>query len=164
MQENFIGLRFKLWSTLHQMEFTVDAKNQVFVVFNIFIPFMFLNEFWVRIFMTQLLICIFLLSFLGCAATFLVIYIEKYLQYSDPWIVISKVFVQVGIACLAIYTSLTRISDNKHHPTDVLAGLLLGVIIGFLFVYVVVAQFAKRNWEQRKEDEELKLPGPSVTL
>lgn len=63
MQENFIGLRFKLWSTLHQMEFTVDAKNRVFVVFNIFIPFMFLNEFWVRIFMTQLLICIFLLSF-----------------------------------------------------------------------------------------------------
>ena len=107
-----------------------------------------------------------LIFFIGCAATFLVIYIEKYLRYSDPWIVISKVFIQVGIACLAIYTSLTRISDNKHHPTDVLAGMLLGVIIGFLFAYVVVAQFAKRNRKRKKNtngNEDLNLPGPSST-
>ena len=28
---------------------------------------------------------------------------------------------------LALFTALSRISDNKHHPTDVLAGSLIGI-------------------------------------
>ena len=32
--------------------------------------------------------------------------------------------IQFGLLALAFYISLTRISDFKHHPTDVLAGNL----------------------------------------
>lgn len=95
-----------------------------------------------------------LIFFIGCAATFLVIYIEKYLRYSDPWIVISKVFIQVGIACLAIYTSLTRISDNKQHPSDVLAGMILGIVIGYIFGYSLESKIVCVNRSQDKVGEE----------
>ena len=38
----------------------------------------------------------------------------------------------------ATYCSLSRISDNKHHPTDVVAGIILGLThaLGILYFYV----------------------------
>lgn len=45
--------------------------------------------------------------------------------------------VQITLLILAIFTSLSRISDNKHHPTDVLAGACLGIFISFFsFIYL----------------------------
>ena len=45
--------------------------------------------------------------------------------------------VQIAFLILAIFTSLSRISDNKHHPTDVLAGACLGILISFIsFIYL----------------------------
>jgi len=35
---------------------------------------------------------------------------------------------QVGCLIFALYTSVTRVADYKHHPGDVLAGSLLGVV------------------------------------
>ena len=35
----------------------------------------------------------------------------------------------------AWYCTLTRISDYKHHPTDVLSGAVLGVIMAFATFY-----------------------------
>ena len=36
---------------------------------------------------------------------------------------------QVGLFSYAWYCGLTRVSDYKHHPTDVLAGGVLGSIV-----------------------------------
>ena len=38
-------------------------------------------------------------------------------------------FEQVGLFCYAWYCALTRVSDYKHHPTDVLAGGILGSVV-----------------------------------
>lgn len=43
-----------------------------------------------------------------------------------------KHFVQFLLTALAFFTSLSRIQDNKHHSTDVLAGSIIGVIIAIL--------------------------------
>ena len=38
-------------------------------------------------------------------------------------------FFQFGICVLAMYISLTRVSDYKHHASDVVAGSVLGVVV-----------------------------------
>ena len=42
---------------------------------------------------------------------------------------------QTAALCSALLISASRISDNKHHPTDVMAGAALGVAVqgGTLF-------------------------------
>lgn len=45
--------------------------------------------------------------------------------------------IQITLLILAIFTSLSRISDHKHHPTDVLAGACLGIVLSFIsFIYL----------------------------
>ena len=82
------------------------------------------------------------------------LYIGKHLQYSAIWVILSKVFVQVVITCLAMYTSLTRISDNKQHPSDVLAGIVLGIVIGYIFGYSLDSKVVCLNRSQDKGKEE----------
>ena len=56
-------------------------------------------------------------------------------------------FLQVGFIWVALGTSVSRISDYKHHPSDVLSGALLGVTVAVLTVkhflcskYVIVKE------------------------
>lgn len=43
--------------------------------------------------------------------------------------------VQIGLFSFAFFVSLTRISDHKHHPTDVIAGASIGSLIAFATFY-----------------------------
>ena len=47
---------------------------------------------------------------------------------------------QTGCALFAVFTSLTRVSDYKHHAGDVVSGAVLGLAISSLTVTVVYAQ------------------------
>jgi len=40
-----------------------------------------------------------------------------------------KPLIQVGCLLFALFTSLTRVSDYKHHPEDVVGGALLGLVM-----------------------------------
>ena len=40
-----------------------------------------------------------------------------------------KLFVMLVSFLLAMLTALSRISDHKHHPTDVLSGLVIGAAV-----------------------------------
>lgn len=51
---------------------------------------------------------------------------------------------QIGLFSFAFFVSLTRISDHKHHPTDVIAGATIGSLIGFATFYHL-NEFYKRN-------------------
>ena len=44
--------------------------------------------------------------------------------------------IQVGCALFAVFTSLTRVSDYKHHAEDVASGAILGLIVASLTVTV----------------------------
>ena len=37
--------------------------------------------------------------------------------------------IQLGLLVMAFFTCISRVMDNKHHPTDVIAGALIGAII-----------------------------------
>ena len=57
---------------------------------------------------------------------------------------------QICLLSYAWYCALTRVSDYKHHPSDVLAGGLLGLAVAAFF-----ASFVRRrsreieDWEDR---------------
>jgi phosphatidate phosphatase len=60
-------------------------------------------------------------------------------------------FAQFLLLCLAFFTALSRVVDNKHHPTDVLAGSVLG-IVNALFTFFYLKMFFKRYNYRNKYD------------
>ena len=77
-------------------------------------------------------------SFAAFSAFFLISYIENEITCHSKWAIIPKLFVQVIFGYAAFYCGLTRVSDFKHHPTDVLAGFVIGITIGALIQYSVM--------------------------
>ena len=60
---------------------------------------------------------------------------------------------QICLLCYAWYCALTRVSDYKHHPSDVLAGGLLGLTMAAFF-----ASFVRRRShevEYREDDRDV---------
>ena len=100
-------------------------------------------------------------SFSFYCATFLVIFLharlaEKYkpekhgrqTQKANYWarltfrgLRILRPYIQFGIFLLAFFISLTRITDYKHHPTDVITGALIGVIYALILIVFVIKLF-----------------------
>ena len=64
------------------------------------------------------------------------IYKQLYLQARFTWSVskLLRHFLQAIAVYLAVYVSLSRISDYKHHWSDVLSGAILGCFIACLTV------------------------------
>lgn len=52
-----------------------------------------------------------------------------------------KLFLMVASFVLAVLTSVSRISDHRHHPTDVLAGMLIGAGVAVVIVYYFLSFF-----------------------
>ncbi|CAF1247469.1 unnamed protein product [Rotaria magnacalcarata] len=73
-----------------------------------------------------------------CGLIFLALYIHKVWNYRNfgqfPYVMETFCF------ALAAYIGITRITDNRHHPTDVLAGAILGTFVAIIaFRYMVDA-------------------------
>lgn len=58
-----------------------------------------------------------------------------------------KPLLQLVPITLALLCGLSRVSDYKHHWSDVLAGFLLGTLLAFLFVW------QRLDWFREKPDE-----------
>jgi len=56
---------------------------------------------------------------------------------------ILRPFLQFLIYTLAIYIALTRISDYRHHPTDVITGIIVGNLFAFLILFLTVDLFRR---------------------
>lgn len=82
------------------------------------------------------------LSFFQNRQAFNETYFQLYLQYRMKWrgSRLLKHFLQFMLIIIAWFTALSRISDYKHHWSDVLAGSVIGILFAFL-----VVSFGYRN-------------------
>lgn len=55
-----------------------------------------------------------------------------------------KPLLQVVVVSLALYVGLSRIAENAHFLSDVVAGFVLGAIIAWLMTFKVLKLFAIR--------------------
>ncbi|ELT92775.1 hypothetical protein CAPTEDRAFT_228043 [Capitella teleta] len=81
------------------------------------------------------------------AALYTIFYLQYRLTHRDMRLV--RCLLQSVLAYMAIYTCLSRVSDNKHHWSDVLAGAIIGVSIASLMA-CCVSNFFKREVSQGK--------------
>ena len=74
---------------------------------------------------------------------FCVVYIQQRMDTRNFRLV--KPLIQVCCALFAVYTSLSRVSDYKHHPEDVVSGALLGLVISSLTLQFLMRRKDKRE-------------------
>ncbi|TSK58132.1 Phospholipid phosphatase 3 [Bagarius yarrelli] len=67
------------------------------------------------------------------------LYLAFYLQSRFTWrgARLLRPLVQFTLLMMAFYTGLSRVSDHKHHPTDVLAGFVQGALVAYCIVFYV---------------------------
>lgn len=76
-------------------------------------------------------------SFGAYCMVFLVLYIDIRMTFCKH-LKLFKPFLQFVFVNMAILCGLSRVSDYKHHWSDVLTGLLLGTLVAIFFVYRVL--------------------------
>lgn len=60
---------------------------------------------------------------------------------------------QFGFFALALYIAFTRISDYKHHPTDIIAGIIVGIVFALIILVFLVDLFQRPRSFEEKIDE-----------
>ncbi|XP_054160930.1 putative phosphatidate phosphatase [Oppia nitens] len=82
-------------------------------------------------------------SFVAYCLVYLVIYLQVRLRWSALGFI--RPLYQTLLIYLVIYTGFTRISDYKHHWSDVLIGLLQGLVVAILSTVFISDLFATRT-------------------
>ena len=77
-----------------------------------------------------------------------IIYLILFIKYSwsNKKLGLIPYLVQVSLLGLAFLTALTRVTDNKHHPTDLIAGATLGIVISLL-CFFYLSDFLRKQLE-----------------
>lgn len=63
---------------------------------------------------------------------FLALYVQA--RFCWKWVWLLRPTVQFFLVAFALYVGYTRVSDHKHHWSDVLVGLLQGALVASLTV------------------------------
>ncbi|XP_061732582.1 phospholipid phosphatase 1 isoform X1 [Nerophis ophidion] len=87
-------------------------------------------------------------SFSMYCMLFLALYLQARLQVD--WARLLRPTLQFFLIAASVYTCLSRVSDYKHHWSDVLAGLLQGALMAILVVFCV-SDFFKQPLDSCKE-------------
>ncbi|XP_036406462.1 phospholipid phosphatase 3-like [Megalops cyprinoides] len=76
-------------------------------------------------------------------AMYTMLYLAFYLQARLSWrgARLLRPLLQFLLVLLAVYTGLSRISDYRHHPTDVLTGFLQGGITAYWVAFYISSMF-----------------------
>jgi phosphatidate phosphatase len=93
--------------------------------------------------------------------TFIILYLQARLAFpcSETFIL---PFLQLCAFCFAFFTALSRVMDNAHHPTDVLAGSILGILVQAVNVFYFLRLFYCDDEDmpkdrQREEEEAMSM-------
>ncbi|XP_027734873.1 phospholipid phosphatase 3 [Myiozetetes cayanensis] len=75
------------------------------------------------------------------------LYLVFYLQARFTWkgARLLRPLLQFTLIMMAFYTGLSRVSDHKHHPTDVLAGFAQGALVAYCVVFYVSDLFKPKT-------------------
>ncbi|XP_005720367.1 lipid phosphate phosphohydrolase 1 isoform X1 [Pundamilia nyererei] len=87
-------------------------------------------------------------SFSMYCMLFLALYLQARLQADCARLL--RPTIQFFLIAASVYTGLSRVSDYKHHWSDVLTGLIQGALMALLVVFFV-SDFFKPQMESRKE-------------
>lgn len=76
-------------------------------------------------------------------AMYTMLYLAFYLQARFSWrgARLLRPLIQFLLVMLAVYTGLTRISDYRHHPTDVITGFLQGALTAYWVAVHISSMF-----------------------
>ncbi|TRY90827.1 hypothetical protein DNTS_009005, partial [Danionella cerebrum] len=76
-------------------------------------------------------------------AMYTMLYLAFYLQARLSWrgARLLRPLLQFMLVMLAVYTGLSRISDYRHHPTDVLTGFLQGGLTAYWVAFYISSMF-----------------------
>ncbi|KAK4808014.1 hypothetical protein QYF61_016663 [Mycteria americana] len=80
------------------------------------------------------------------------------------WARLLRPTIQFFLIAFAIYVGYTRVSDYKHHWSDVLVGLLQGALIAVLIVRYVSDFFKHRPPQQHNEKDPERKPSLPLTM
>uniref|UniRef100_A0A3B5AN66 Phospholipid phosphatase 1 n=1 Tax=Stegastes partitus TaxID=144197 RepID=A0A3B5AN66_9TELE len=89
-------------------------------------------------------------SFSMYCMLFLALYLQARLQ--AEWARLLRPTIQFFLIAASVFTGLSRVSDYKHHWSDVLTGLLQGALMAILVVFFV-SDFFKPRANSRKEED-----------
>ncbi|XP_022373682.1 phospholipid phosphatase 1 isoform X2 [Enhydra lutris kenyoni] len=84
------------------------------------------------------------------------LFVALYLQarMKGDWARLLRPTLQFGLVAVSIYVGLSRVSDYKHHWSDVLTGLIQGALVAVLVAVYVADFFKNRNsFKERKEED-----------
>ncbi|KAM4728990.1 phospholipid phosphatase 3-like isoform 2-T2 [Anableps anableps] len=75
------------------------------------------------------------------------LYLVFYLQSRFTWhgARLLRPLTQFTLIMMSFYTGLSRVSDHKHHPTDVLAGFFQGALVAYCIVFFVSDLFLPKG-------------------
>uniref|UniRef100_V9KGM8 Lipid phosphate phosphohydrolase 3-like protein n=1 Tax=Callorhinchus milii TaxID=7868 RepID=V9KGM8_CALMI len=80
-------------------------------------------------------------------AMYALLYLGFYLQARFTWkgARLLRPLIQCLLIMLAFYTGLSRISDYRHHPSDVLVGFLQGALIAYWIAFHISDMFKSKR-------------------
>ncbi|CAN9503086.1 unnamed protein product [Ophioblennius macclurei] len=75
------------------------------------------------------------------------LYLVFYLQSRFTWhgACLLRPLTQFTLIMMSFYTGLSRVSDHKHHPSDVLAGFVLGALVAYCIAFFVSDLFKHKG-------------------